>query len=128
VIESLAQGVEGQQRGGLSLARLGEWASLNAFHQVSRGFEAFWVANAYARDTWVCFTRVACGTLCCDKLAVRSVIESLVQGVEGKQRGGLSLARLGEWVSFNAFHQVSGGMRVPVCVWGQDHLGLCCWV
>jgi hypothetical protein len=34
VLESLATGVEGQQRGGLSLQRLGEWAGLSTFRQV----------------------------------------------------------------------------------------------
>lgn len=34
VLESLAAGVEGQQRGGLSMAKLGDWAALSTFHQV----------------------------------------------------------------------------------------------
>jgi hypothetical protein len=34
VLDSLATGVEGQQRGGLSLQRLGEWAGLSTFRQV----------------------------------------------------------------------------------------------
>lgn len=34
VVDTLAKGIEGPQRGGISPAKLGKWASLNAFHQV----------------------------------------------------------------------------------------------
>jgi hypothetical protein len=36
VLDALARGVEGQHRGGISIQRLGEWASMSTFHQVGR--------------------------------------------------------------------------------------------
>lgn len=33
VLDALARGVEGQHRGGISIQRLGEWASMSTFHQ-----------------------------------------------------------------------------------------------
>jgi hypothetical protein len=34
VVDALAKGIERPQRGGISAAKFGEWASLDAFHQV----------------------------------------------------------------------------------------------
>jgi len=62
------------------------------------------------------------------ELADSSVLASLATGVEGQQRGGLSFARLGEWASLEAFHQVRG--TGCGCCWGQGqpHIGRAHWV
>lgn len=57
-------------------------------------------------------------------LASSSVLEVLARGVEGQHRGGVSIQRLGELTSMNAFHQVcrpAGGAqrgRSPVAAAG----------
>lgn len=58
------------------------------------------------------------------ELADSSVLASLATGVEGQQRGGLSFARLGEWASLEAFHQVRG--TDGCCCWGQGKPGIFC--